>query len=64
MAKGEIDRLDVIITQFLQALRPSAPQLKPASLNDIAQRTLALLRPELDNRGLTVKTKLIRRKFP
>ncbi|HZV34394.1 MAG TPA: ATP-binding protein [Verrucomicrobiae bacterium] len=60
VAKGEIDRLDVIITQFLQAIRPSPPQLKPASLNDIAQRTLALLKPELDNRGLTVKEKLAR----
>jgi PAS domain S-box-containing protein len=60
VAKGEIDRLDVIITQFLQAIRPSTPQLKPASLNDIAQRTLMLLKPELDNRGLTVKEKFAR----
>jgi two-component system, sporulation sensor kinase E len=60
VAKGEIDRLDVIITQFLQAIRPSTPQLKAASLNDIAQRTLALLKPELDNRGLTVKEKFAR----
>ncbi len=57
VAKGEINRLDYIITQFLQAIRPSTPQLKPASLNDIVERTLALLRPELDNRGLTVKEK-------
>jgi PAS domain S-box-containing protein len=61
VAKGEIDRLDVIITQFLQAIRPSTPQLKPSSLNDIAQRTLVLLRPELDNRGLTVKELFARR---
>ena len=60
VAKGEINRLDYIITQFLQAIRPSPPQLKPASLNDIVARTLALLRPELDNRGLTVKEKLAR----
>jgi len=60
VAKGEINRLDYIITQFLQAIRPSTPQLKPCSLNDIAQRTLELLRPELDNRGLTVKEKLSR----
>ncbi|MDB6021868.1 MAG: Signal transduction histidine kinase, nitrogen specific, NtrB [Pedosphaera sp.] len=60
VAKGEINRLDYIITQFLQAMRPSPPQLKPASLNDIVEQTLALLRPELDNRGLTVKEKLAR----
>ena len=60
VAKGEINRLDYIVTQFLQAIRPSAPQLKPASLNGVVEKTLALLRPELDNRGITVKEKLAR----
>jgi two-component system, sporulation sensor kinase E len=58
VAKGEINRLDYIITQFLQAIRPAVPQLKPASLNEVVNRTVALLQPELDNRGLTVKQKL------
>jgi len=61
VAKGEINRLDYIITQFLQAIRPVPPQLKPDSLNDVVEKTLALLRPELVNRGLTVTTKLARR---
>lgn len=60
VAKGEINRLDYIVTQFLQAIRPSAPQLKPASLNEIMEKTLALLRPELENRGLTMRVKLAR----
>lgn len=60
VAKGEINRLDYIITQFLQALRPVAPQLKPTLLNDVVERTLILLRPELENRGLTIKVKLTR----
>jgi PAS domain S-box-containing protein len=60
VARGEINRLDYIITQFLQAIRPTAPQLKPASLNDVVQKTLALLQPELDNRGLSLKTRLAR----
>jgi PAS domain S-box-containing protein len=58
VAKGEINRLDYIVTQFLHALRPTAPQLKPGSLNDVVEKTLELLRPELENRGLSVKTKL------
>ncbi len=58
VAKGEIHRLDYIITQFLQAIRPVPPQLQPGSLNDVVEKTLELLRPELDNRGLTVKEKL------
>jgi signal transduction histidine kinase len=61
VAKGEINRLDYIITQFLQAIRPVPPQLKPDSLNDVVEKTLDLLRPELVNRGLTVTTKLARR---
>jgi two-component system, sporulation sensor kinase E len=60
VAKGEINRLDYIITQFLQAIRPTPPQLKPVCLNDVVAKTVALLRPELENRGLTVKEKLAR----
>lgn len=58
VAKGEINRLDYIVTQFLHAIRPTPPQLKPASLNEVVEKTLELLRPELENRGLNVKLKL------
>ncbi len=58
VAKGEITRLDYIVTQFLQAIRPTQPQLKAASLNEVVRETLELLQPELANRGLTVKQKL------
>jgi two-component system, sporulation sensor kinase E len=61
VAKGEITRLDYIVTQFLQAIRPSPPQLSPGSLNDVARETLELLRPELENRGLQLREKLARR---
>lgn len=60
VSKGEINRLDYIVTQFLQAIRPAPPQLQAASLNDVATRTLELLRPELENRDLRVKTRLDR----
>jgi PAS domain S-box-containing protein len=60
VAKGEINRLDYIITQFLHALRPTPPQLKLDSLNQVALKTLELLQPELDNRGLHVRTRLAR----
>jgi PAS domain S-box-containing protein len=58
VAKGEINRLDYIVTQFLHAIRPSPPQLKPASLNEAIEQTAKLLRPELDNRGLNLKIRL------
>ena len=52
IAKGEINRLDYIISQFLQAIRPTRPELKPVSLNDIVMDTVTLLGPEIDNRGV------------
>ena len=58
VAKGEISRLDYIITQFLQAIRPTPPQIRLASLNQVVRETLDLLSPELDNRGLMVEEKL------
>ncbi len=58
VAKGEITRLDYIITQFLQAIRPAPAQLQPASLNDVVRETLELLRPEIVNRGLRVEEQL------
>ena len=60
VSKGEITRLDYIITQFLQAIRPAPLQLKIFSLNDVVEKTLDLLRPEIENRGITVKTILTR----
>ena len=58
VAKGEIGRLDYIITQFLQAIRPTQPKLALASLNDVVRETLQLLRPEIENRGLRIKENL------
>jgi PAS domain S-box-containing protein len=60
VAKGEINRLDYIITQFLGAIRPAPLQMKLASLNEVVEKTLELLRPEIENRGVTVKIKLAR----
>lgn len=58
VAKGEINRLDYIVTQFLQALRPVPPQLRLTSLNEVVLKTLELLQPELENREIAVKTRL------
>jgi two-component system, sporulation sensor kinase E len=58
VAKGEITRLDYIVTQFLQAIRPTPPQMKQASLNDVALETVALLKPELENRSQAVEVRL------
>ena len=55
VAKGEVNRLDYIVTQFLQAIRPTKPSQKKSSLNDTIEETVELLRPEFDNRGQALK---------
>jgi len=60
VARGEITRLDYIITEFLSAMRPTPPRFQQASLNDVVRDALALLQPELDNRKLVVKERLAR----
>jgi two-component system, sporulation sensor kinase E len=60
VAKGEINRLDYIVTQFLQAIRPTPPQIRPASVNEVVLKTTELLNPELQNRGVNVNLRLAR----
>ena len=55
VAKGEVTRLDYIVTQFLHAIRPASPNRKKNSLNDVIEETVELLRPEFDNRGQSVR---------
>jgi two-component system, sporulation sensor kinase E len=58
VAKGEITRLHYIITEFLEALRPAPAKLVMASVNDVVRETVELLRPEIENRGVSVEQNL------
>lgn len=58
VAQGEIGRLHYIISDFLEAMRPTPPKLTDGSVNDVIRDTLDLLRPELENRRLRVAEKL------
>ena len=58
VAKGEIRRLDYIVTQFLDALRPRPPKFAMGALNQVVEETLKLLRPELENRGQEIVERL------
>jgi two-component system, sporulation sensor kinase E len=60
VAKGEVGRLDYIVRQFLEAIRPSPPKLAPGNVNDVVRETIDLLRPEIENRGITIREKLPR----
>jgi len=55
IARTEVTRLDLIITQFLRALRPSHPNLTPLPVLGVLRETLTLLKQEIENRGLHVE---------
>ena len=54
VARGEVKRLDLIVREFLQAIRPVPPKLALEDVNDVLEQTLELMRPELEDRGLEV----------
>jgi two-component system, sporulation sensor kinase E len=60
VAKGEVGRLDYIVREFLEAIRPSPPRMAPGNLNDVVRETIDLLRPEIENRAITIREKLPR----
>jgi len=58
VAREEIARLDQIINQFLRAIRPTQPELQPATVNDVIGETLALLEREIGDRDILVEQEL------
>lgn len=58
VAKGEITRLDMIVRDFLEAIRPVPPKLRLQDVNLVVRESLSVLQPELDNRGLRVVLQL------
>ena len=54
VARTEVERLDTIIRQFLRALRPTQPVLRPEQPTEVLQETLALLKTEFENRRIAV----------
>lgn len=55
VARGEIDRLDRILSQFLKAIRPSRPQFERHSLPAVVKATLASLEAEIADRNIVVE---------
>jgi len=58
VARSEISRLDSIVTQFLRAIRPSKPELRPENINAIIEETLRFLAPEIKDRDIVVEEEL------
>ncbi len=54
IARTEVSRLDLIITQFLRAIRPTKPRLTPVRIQSLLEETLTLLRHEVTNRSIEI----------
>src|SRR3954451_21328214 len=58
ISQAEITRLDSIVTQFLQAIRPSKPQLHPENVNSIVEEAVRFVAPEIEDRDIVVEQEL------
>ena len=58
VARSEVNRLDSIVTQFLTAIRPSRPQLRPENVNIIVEEAVRFFTPELQDREIVVEQEL------
>ena len=55
VARNEVSRLDLIITQFLRAIRPSKPNMEPIQVQALLEEALTLLRHEVTNRDIEIE---------
>ena len=60
VAKGEIQRLDSIIQQFLRAIRPTTPQFVSADINEILRESVSFIGAEIRDRDILVEMDLAR----
>ena len=56
--RSELHRLDVIVNQFLRAIRPASPKLEWIVLNEVVRDAVSFLTPQLDNRDVLVEMEL------
>lgn len=55
VARGEIDRLERILSQFIKAVRPTLPQFARESLPALARETLESLSAEIHDRNIRLE---------
>ena len=58
VARAEIGRLDSIVSQFLRAVRPTRPQLRPENVNAIVEEAVRFFAPEMKDRQVVVEQEL------
>jgi PAS domain S-box-containing protein len=55
IARGEVARLDQIISKFLKAVRPTPPEAEPSDFNSLILESVNFLKTEIEDRGITVE---------
>ncbi len=55
VSRNEISRLDLIITQFLRAVRPARPELRPLQIEKAITETLQVMRQELEDKNIRIE---------
>jgi PAS domain S-box-containing protein len=55
VARSEVSRLNLIITEFLKAIRPASLKRAPARVDVLLKETLAVVNPELDDRNIKIR---------
>ncbi len=55
VARSEVKRLDLIITQFLSAIRPTKPNMEPVDLQEIVNYTLDFMHIELAEHNVKIE---------
>ncbi|TVP77982.1 MAG: PAS domain-containing protein [Puniceicoccaceae bacterium] len=58
ICQGEVQRLDSIITHFLEAVRPQKPELNELDLLELVEEVLQVQEAELSDRQLDVKVEV------
>ncbi len=59
-ALGETRRLDTLLRQFLQSVRPGHLNRETVRLNDVVEHVLTVLEPEMAPRGISIQLSLSR----
>jgi len=54
----ETTRLDTIVSEFLDFAKPSEPKFKPASINDLVDRLIRFIQPELEQKSVSINKNL------
>jgi len=61
--KEESTRLNQIVTEFLDFARPQVPNIQECQLEEIIEKNLSFIRPELEKKGIQVQDNLNGRSF-